>query len=101
NGSRQPDPASGRRRGALPATLLRPRSRSVVPKTGVTSDPAYVVGTAATKQTGPRIEPLASWRRNTAALAVPIGLPPPSPTRASAFRERASSATSSAVASGT
>src|SRR5438093_459979 len=90
-------------RGRIPGfrtTSLRPRTRSVVPKTGVTSDPEYVVGIAATNQRGsPAAVPPA--KRATAAFAVPIGLPPPRPTSTSAFRECASFATCSAVSTGT
>src|SRR2546421_2968965 len=90
-------------RGRIPGfrtTSLRPWTTSVVPKTGVTSDPEYVVGIAATSQLGsPAAVPPA--KPATAAFAVPIGLPPPRPTSTSAFRECASFATCSAVSTGT
>src|SRR5213593_4289124 len=90
-------------RGRIPGfrtTSLRPWTTSVVPKTGVTSDPEYVVGIAATNQrASPAVVPPA--KRATAAFAVPIGLPPPRPMSTSAFRERASFATCSAVSTGT
>src|SRR5712691_6183362 len=90
-------------RGRIPGfrtTSLRPWTTSVVPKTGVTSDPEYVVGIAATNQrASPAVVPPA--KRATAAFAVPIGLPPPSPMSASAFFECASFATCSAVSTGT
>src|SRR3989449_10761842 len=90
-------------RGRIPGfrtTSLRPWTTSVVPKTGVTSDPEYVVGIAATNQLGsPAVVPPA--KRATAAFAVPIGLPPPRPTSTSAFSEFASFATCSAVSTGT
>src|SRR2546426_4625205 len=81
-------------------TSLRPRTTSVVPKTGVTSDPEYVVGIAATSQ---RESPAAvpPVKRATAAFAVPIGLPPPRPMSTSAFNAFASFATCSAVSIGT
>src|SRR2546427_11761904 len=90
-------------RGRIPGfrtTSLRPWTRSVVPKTGVTSDPEYVVGIAAASQRAAAgVVPPA--KRATAALAVPIGLPPPRPTSTSAFSEFASFATCSAVSTGT
>src|SRR2546427_1270963 len=90
-------------RGRIPGfrtTSLRPWTTSVVPKTGVTSDPEYVVGIAATNQReSPAAVPPA--KRATAAFAVPIGLPPPRPMSTSAFSECASFATCSAVSTGT
>src|SRR2546426_3910020 len=90
-------------RGRIPGfrtTSLRPWTRSVVPKTGVTSDPEYVVGIAATSQReSPAVVPPA--KRATAAFAVPIGLPPPRPMSTSAFNAFASFATCSAVSIGT
>src|SRR6058998_54986 len=90
-------------RGRIPGfrtTSLRPWTTSVVPKTGVTSDPEYVVGIAVTNQrASPAVVPPA--KRATAAFAVPIGLPPPRPMSTSAFSECASFATCSAVSTGT
>src|SRR5438093_9966950 len=90
-------------RGRIPGfrtTSLRPWATSVVPKTGVTSDPEYVVGIAATNQReSPAV--VSPVKRATAAFAVPIGLPPPRPTSTSAFSECASFATCSAVSTGT
>src|SRR3989454_9460357 len=90
-------------RGRIPGfrpTSWRPRTTWVGPNRGVTSDPEYVVGIAATSQReSPAVVPPAKLA--TAAFAVPIGLPPPRPMSTSAFSECASFATCSAVSTGT
>src|SRR5204862_7592117 len=86
---------------SLRSTDFRCRSRSVVPKTGVTSEPEYVVGIAATMHGTGGPDPPSCCKRNAAAFAVPIGLPPPRPTSTSARKERASRTTSSIVSEGT
>src|SRR3989475_3352584 len=90
-------------RGRIPGfrtTSLRPWTTSVVPNPRVTPEPDSVAGTAATSQ-GESPAVVSPVKRATAALAVPIGLPPPRPMSTSAFSECASFATCSAVSTGT
>src|SRR2546427_3754479 len=90
-------------RGRIPGfrtTSLRPWTTSVVPNPRVTPEPDSVAGTAATSQ-GESPAVVSPVKRATAALAVPIGLPPPRPMSTSAFNAFASFATCSAVSIGT